>query len=244
MMNKTLVIVLSETRAHELTFNSFKKNVIDELNADLCLCIGITPDYDYNNPFYNLAKYKFLYDEPDDFGDAFDYAYNILSKDIQKYEKIENKNALYGKLRYPKQTTANITYHGDYDSNTNIQQYNDDALVIHSKDFPDEGWKNQIYGINNSDQSNLIVQENVSTYIKNKQHLHWREFLKIKDQFLGGIKDKNHQHSGSAGILIFFRWYLLKNLIDNDLINKYDRFIITRSDYIYQLPHPKHQYEF
>jgi hypothetical protein len=33
----TLVIVLSETRASELTFNSFKTNVIDELNADLCM---------------------------------------------------------------------------------------------------------------------------------------------------------------------------------------------------------------
>jgi hypothetical protein len=61
----------------------------------------------------------------------------------------------------------------------------------------------------------------------------------VKDQFLGGVKDSNNQHPGSAGILIFFRWFLLKNLIDNDLINKYDRFVITRSDYIYQLPHPK-----
>lgn len=34
----------------------------------------------------------------------------------------------------------------------------------------------------------------------------------------------------------------MKNLIDNDLINKYDRFIITRSDFIYQLPHPKVEY--
>jgi hypothetical protein len=31
----------------------------------------------------------------------------------------------------------------------------------------------------------------------------------------------------------------MKNLLENDLLNKYDRFIITRSDYIYQLPHPK-----
>ena len=51
-MPKTLVIILSETRAHELTFDNFKKNVIDELNADLCLCIGIKPDYDYNNPLF------------------------------------------------------------------------------------------------------------------------------------------------------------------------------------------------
>jgi hypothetical protein len=31
-------------------------------------------------------------------------------------------------------------------------------------------------------------------------------------------------------------------LIDNDLINKYDRFVITRSDFIFQLPHPKVEY--
>jgi hypothetical protein len=53
---KTLVIILAETRCHELTFNNFKKNVINELNADLCLCIGVKPDYDYNNPFYKFNK--------------------------------------------------------------------------------------------------------------------------------------------------------------------------------------------
>ena len=85
-MSKTLVVILSETRASELTFRSFKQNVIDELNADLCLCIGVKPDYDYNNPFYQLAKYKFIYDEPDDFGDAFEYAYNVISSKRPKYE--------------------------------------------------------------------------------------------------------------------------------------------------------------
>ena len=156
-MTKTLVIVLSETRAHELTFSSFKKNVVDELQADVCLCIGVKPDYDYNNPFYQLAKYKFLYNEPDDFGIAFEEAYQSLSKE--------------------KPT--------------------------------------------------------------NEQGLHWREFLKIKNQFLGGIQDNENEHPGSAGILIFFRWFLLKNLYEHDLINQYDRFVITRSDFIYQLPHPQ-----
>jgi hypothetical protein len=33
-MSKTLVIILSETRANELTFVNFKKNVIDELDAE------------------------------------------------------------------------------------------------------------------------------------------------------------------------------------------------------------------
>jgi hypothetical protein len=151
---KVLVIVLSETRASELTFDNFKKNVIDELNADLCVCIGVKPDYDYTNPYYTLAKHHFTYEEPEDYGEAFEYAYN------------------------------------DYIKETGITP-----------------------------------------------EIHWREFLKIKDQYLGGIKGEN-QHPGSAGILIFFRWYLLKKLKESGLINQYDRFVITRSDFIYQVPHP------
>jgi len=231
----TLVIILSETRAHELTFNSFKKNIIDELNADLCLCIGVTADYDYNNPFYKLAKYKFIYDEPDDFSDAFDYAYNIISKNKPKYEKLENINALYGKIEN-KKSTENITYYGNSENIKNLDELNDEEIVIHTNDFHNDIWKNECYGIKYSENNNLVSEENVITFKKN---LYWREFLKIKDQFLGGVKDPHNQHPGSAGILIFFRWFLLHNLVDNDLINKYDRFIITRSDFIYQLPHPK-----
>ena len=236
-MSKTLVIILSETRANELTFDIFKKNVLDELNADLCLCIGVKPDYDYNNPFYKSAKYKFTYNEPEDFGDAFDYAYNII-QNKPKYEYLHNINGLYGKIRIP-QSTRNITYYGNIDENIkkiNDFDFDDDEIVIHTKKFSDDLWKNSVYGIKSSDSQNLISQKNVITF---KKPLYWREFLKIKDQFLGGIKDKDNQHPGSAGILIFFRWFLLKNLIDNNLINEYDRFIITRSDYIFTLPHPK-----
>jgi len=238
-MTKTLVIILGETRAGELTFDGFKKNVIDELDADLCLCIGVKPDYDYNNPFYKLAKYTFLYDEPDDFGDAFDYAYNILSQDNPKYERLENVNGMWGKLQGPKQSNDNITYYGDNYENeniTNFDDFDDDEIIIHVKDFHDSLWKNQVYGIKNGYGNDLVSQQNVITY---KKHLHWREFLKVKNHLLGGIKDQHNQHPGSAGLLIFFRWFLLKSLIDNDLLNKYDRFVITRSDYIYKLPHPK-----
>ena len=232
-MNKTLVIILAETRAHQLTFDSFKKNVIDELNADLCVCIGVKSDYDYNNPFYQLAKYKFTYNEPDDFATAFEYARNIISQGKSKYEPLKNCNALYGKIQHPRQSTANITYYGQ--NITDFDDFDDDEIVIHTEDFSDNNWKNQVYGIKKTD-NNLERQENVITY---KKPLHWREFLKIPTQFLGGIKDRYNEHTGSGGILIFFRWFLLKNLIDNDLINKYDRFVITRSDFIYQLPHPK-----
>jgi hypothetical protein len=235
-MTNTLVIILSETRASELTFDNFKRNVIDELGADLCVCIGVKPDYDYNNPFYQLSKYKFLYDEPEDFGDAFEYAYNIISQSNPKYECLSNVNALYAKLQHPRQSTDNITYCGDNCENIiNFDDFDDDQIVIHTKDFPDDSWKNQVYKIkNNTDR--LVCQYGVTTY---KKPLYWREFLKVKDQFLGGVHDEHNQHPGSAGILIFFRWFLLKNLIDNNLIDKYDRFIITRSDFVYQLPHPK-----
>jgi len=238
-MSRTLVIILSETRAHELTFDNFKKNVIDELDADLCVCIGVKPDYDYTNPFYTLSKHKFVYQEPTDFGNAFEYAYNIITSNrISKYEKMDNINTLYGKISSPQQSTTNITYYGVSDKFTNVEDYNDDEIVVHTNDFKNDVWKNQMYGIKNArnNNNNVVNQYNVITY---KKHLHWREFLKIKDQFMGGVMDPHHQHPGSAGILIFFRWFLLKNLVENDLISQYDRFVITRSDFIYQLPHPK-----
>jgi hypothetical protein len=153
---KTLVCILSETRAHELTYENFEKNVLKQNNADLAVCIGVKSNYNYNNPFYKNAKYRFCYTEPDDFALAFDYA-------------------------------------------------------------------NQI-----------ILSENPSV----TNPFQWRKFLKVKDQFLGGIKDRYDQHPGSAGILIFFRWFLLHNLQKEGLIDKYDFFIITRSDFIYKLPHP------
>ncbi len=233
-MSKTLVIILSETRASELTFDSFKKNIIDELNADLCLCIGVKSDYDYNNPFYKLSKYNFLYNEPDDFGDAFEYAYNMISLNKPKYECLKNINSISAKLQNPDQLNENIIYYGNNGIN-NFDDFDDDEIIIHTNNFPDDLWRNRIYLKKKSDD-NLVIEENVITY---KKSLYWREFLKVKDQFLGGIKDSSEQHPGSAGILIFFRWFLLKNLIDNDLLNKYDRFIITRSDFIYKLPHPK-----
>ena len=232
-MSKTLVIILSETRASELTFDNFKTNVIDELNADLCVCIGVKKDYDYENPFYKLAKYHFLYDEPDDYGDAFDHAFDILKKDT--YEKLENTNTLYGKVKIPKTSTDDITYYGSMDD-CKQSDFTDDEIIIHSKDFKDDVFNNEVYGKKTSTTYNYFKEKNVTTL---KKPLHWREFLKIKDQFLGGIKDPVHQHAGSAGILIFFRWFLLENLYKHDIINKYDRFIITRSDFIYRLPHPK-----
>lgn len=149
---KTLVIILSETRASEFTYTNIEENVLNPLNADLCICIGVRSNYDYSNPFFQKAIYRFLYDEPENYADAFDH----VSRTIQE---------------------------------------------------------------------------------ENPAIMDWREYLKIPDQFMGGIKGPN-QHPGSAGILLFYRWFLLRELVKNGLLDKYDRFVITRSDFIYTMPHP------
>jgi len=161
-MDKTLVIVLGDTRGHELTYDNFKKNVIDELDADLCLCLAVKPNYNYDNPYYKLSKFKFLYDEPEDFGDAFDYAYNTITQNMDK-KTIEGS-------------------------------------------------------------------------------IHWREFLSFSNILFGGVIYNEKLIEGGGGIVLFLRWFLLQKMKENNLIDQYDRFIITRSDYIYQLPHPNVEY--
>ena len=43
---------------------------------------------------------------------------------------------------------------------------------------------------------------------------------------------------GAAGIVLLFRQLLLDMIREENLLEKYDRFIITRSDYFYGAPHP------
>lgn len=62
MTNRVLVIVLAETRAHELTFAAFKQNLLDRLGADLALCVGDGPR-EVPNPFYEHAKYVWKFAE-------------------------------------------------------------------------------------------------------------------------------------------------------------------------------------
>jgi len=199
-MEKTLVIILAETREHETTFDNFKINVLDELNADLCLCIGIKNDYNFDNMYYKTAKYKKLLDEyTEDYGVYFEYVYNELTKNVSEYEEYT------------------INYLHKDDTNNYIFTSDNNKIII-------------------KDTENYPNKPEIQLYKKRK---HWRTFLKFKSQFLGGIKDAFYEHKGSGGILIFYRYLLLDYLINADIINKYDRFVITRSDYIYTLPHPK-----
>ena len=142
-----LVIILAETRAHEYTFDLFKKNLLDSMNADLCLCVADNCREDTGNPFYRHARYVWRYDEPEDWGDAFD--------DIRETRGVKED---------------------------------------------------------------------------------WRRLLEIKDQWMGGVRGKE-EHPGSAGILLFFRLFLKQSILKHNVLAQYDRFVITRSDFMHRISH-------
>ena len=149
-MERTLVCVISQTREHKVVWDNFKTNLLDTLNADLALCISVTDDYDYNNPFWQTAKYKWTTHEYSNWIDSFEYA-----------------------------------------RETEFPEHTDRWKYLLFNDDPQANW---LSPINNA--------------------------------------------PGAGAILIFFRWLLLHNLRIDDVLNQYDRFIITRSDFLYLCPHP------
>ena len=80
-MEKVLVCLLASTRAHQLTFPSFKRQVLDELNGDLALALTIDEKYDYANPFWQHAKYRWTAPDFSDYGEGFDLAQRRRSWD-------------------------------------------------------------------------------------------------------------------------------------------------------------------
>lgn len=148
-MSRTLVVVLGQPRAHELTFGLFKKNVIDHLGADLCFCGDGT---DSDNPFVTESKYKFTIIQPET-------SWDLLEEAFQE-------------------------------------------IIIDSCKTPDH---------------------------------HWTKYIEIpKQMFIGGTKKED---SSKQSFLLYYRWFLLKKLREHGLLEKYDRFVITRSDYMWPFKH-------
>ena len=152
-MERVLVCLLASTRAHQLTFPSFKRHVLDELNADLALALAIDESYDYANRYWQHAKYCWTAPDFRDVGKLFDLAQRSL-----------------------------------------CHQYNVSA--------PD-----------------------------------WRPMLQIKGIWQGGIRSSEPERTYSS-IQMFCRWLLLNGLQQDDILDRYDRFIITRSDFVWLTPHP------
>ena len=75
---KTLVCIINQVRAAELTWPSFKRYVLDELDADLCLAVGMDEDCLAKNPNVANAQYIFSSREWQDWSLAFDLAQKCI----------------------------------------------------------------------------------------------------------------------------------------------------------------------
>ena len=147
MAARTLIVLLNETRAHELTFALFKENLLDRLGADLALCVGDSPR-EKHNAFYDHAKYVWKYKEPEDWGLAFD------------------------------------AFAGGNDV---------------------------------------------------------RALLELPDQWFGGIRHPARpdlEQAGTGALQLFFRDLLRRRLDEEGLFDRYDWFIVTRSDCLWPIPYP------
>ena len=123
------------------------------MQADLALALLIDEKYDYANPFWQHAKYRWTAPDFRDVGDAFDVAQRWL-----------------------------------------CQQHNLEA--------PD-----------------------------------WRLMLQLKGIWQGKIRSSDPQPSASS-VRPFCCWLLLNGLKQDDIVDRYDRFVITRSDFVWSCPHP------
>lgn len=153
-MEKVLVCVLASTRSHELSWVRFRKFVLDPLCADLALAITFSESYDYSNPFWQHARFRWTAPEFEDAGEGFDYA-----------QAIE--------------------------------------------------WRN-----------------------KSSPPDNWRCMLAVGGLWQGGIKGGTQHKTHTAHAAFFCRWLLTQGLLSDSILNKYDRIIVTRSDYFWLAPHP------
>ena len=82
---KTLVCIIAQTRAREITWGNFDKYVLKTLNADLAICVSRDKSYNFKNPFYTNSKYKWFCEDYRDFAKAYDYAQKkIYSSSLKK----------------------------------------------------------------------------------------------------------------------------------------------------------------
>jgi hypothetical protein len=153
-MESVLVCIFPTTRAHRVSFKSIKRHVLDELKADLALAVTIDENYDYENRFWQHAKYRWTAPNFDrDLGEAYDFA---------------------------------------------------------------QSWACQ--------QNNVPAPD-------------WRLMLQIEGVWQGGIRCQSPQPSHSA-IFPFGRWLLLRGLQQDGVLDRYDRFVLTRSEFVWLCPHP------
>ena len=67
---KTLICVLGQTRAQDITWESFNKYLLESLGADLALCVAEKKNK--NNHMYKNAKYIWKYKDSADYTEYFE----------------------------------------------------------------------------------------------------------------------------------------------------------------------------
>ena len=154
-MERVLVCLTCSTRGHEVTFPSFKRQVLDELNADLALALAIDPRYDHSNPYWQRARYRWTIPDSHDYGEAFDSAQRWLRE-----------------------------------------------------------------------RDNVVAPD-------------WRSILRIKGIWLSGVRPGPPAGQRSVvALALCCRSLVLRHLQQDGLLDRYDRFVISRSDFMWLSPHP------
>ena len=75
----------------------------------------------------------------------------------------------------------------------------------------------------------------------NLDSIKWRKVLvqdNVKSGLWGGVHYNGENLKGSGAIIFCFRWFVKELINENNLLQKYDQFIITRSDHYHALEHP------
>jgi hypothetical protein len=67
----------------------------------------------------------------------------------------------------------------------------------------------------------------------------WRALCELDANFLGGVEDSDHPQVGSGGIALCFRKFLKESLEQAGLAEAYDWIVVTRSDFLWPIPHPE-----
>jgi hypothetical protein len=95
MSNRVLIVILGETRSWEKSFNSFRANLLNPLNADLALCVGDNERENIDNPYYLNSKYVWKLHEPEDWGgfieDLIKTKFPGLNSEFRDLYKLQNQ---------------------------------------------------------------------------------------------------------------------------------------------------------
>jgi hypothetical protein len=68
----------------------------------------------------------------------------------------------------------------------------------------------------------------------------WRVVCEIGGTWLGRVAQAKQE--GAGAIHFILRWFMLDNIRAAGLLERYDRFVLTRSDFYYLCPHPPLEY--